>query len=372
MNSVAIVALFLSFLAQFTPPANSILITYCGLAFPFLLFVNLGFVFFWIFIRYKFAFFSLIILLLNINQIDKYYQYRGTDKPNVCYNCIKMMSYNVKLFGLYNSNNLQEQLQERDKIFQFLRKEQPDIVCFQEYFVEKSNSPYFETTDSILSILNIKKRFSRDKTGFYRVHLPVHNNEYFFGVAIFSKYRIVNSGFISLSDSSTTNSAMFADIRYKKDTIRIYNMHLESFHINPKDLDISSVLKPNTLNDPQLYIKTKKMSELMSKAYVQRGEQAKIIRAHIDSCHYPVIICGDFNDTPNSYTVHKIGKGFKDSFRASGVDRGITYSDELLPKSRIDYIFHHKRYTSFGHTVHTDITVSDHYPISTFIAVKKR
>jgi len=373
LNSVAAGGLLLSFLAQFTPPSTSIVITYCGLAFPYLLFVNLGFVVFWIFIRYKFAFFSLIIILLNVNNIDKYYQMRGIEKPDPCNNCIKFMTYNVKLFGLYNSNDTQTQLKERDKIFQFLKEEQPDIVCFQEYFVEKSNKLNFETTDSILSILNMKKRYSRDNIESYRTFFPVHNNEYFFGIAIFSRYRIINSGSITLSDSATTNSAMFVDIRYKNnDTIRIYTMHLESYHLNSKELNVLEMLGPNMLNNTDLNVKAKKLSGLMAKAYKQRGEQAKIIRAHIDSCRYPVIICGDFNDPPSSYTAHKIGKGFKDSFRVSGTNRGITYHEDMLPHYRIDYIFHDKRYTSYGHAVHTDITVSDHYPVSSFISVKRR
>jgi endonuclease/exonuclease/phosphatase family metal-dependent hydrolase len=371
LNSVAAVALFFSFLAHFIPPATSMIVTYCGLAFPYLLFVNLGFIIFWIFIRYQFALLSLIIVLLNVNNIDKYYQMRGLDKPNPCDNCIKMMSYNVKLFGLYNSNDMAEQLQGRNKIFQFLREEQPDIVCFQEYFVEKSNHLNFETTDSILSILNIKKRYQHENAGFYRTYFPVHTEEYFFGVAIFSKYRIIHSGFIPFPDT-TTNSAMFADIRYKKDTIRIYSMHLASYHINPKELDISKMLGSDMLNSPKFNKKAKKLSRLMHKAYIQRGEQAKIIRAHIDSCRYPVIICGDFNDPPNSYTAHKIGKGFKDSFRTSGNGKGVTYHEALFPHYRIDYIFYDKHYNSYGHTVHTNLTVSDHYPVSTYISVKRR
>ena len=372
LNSVVATALLLSFLAKFIPPTTSIVVTLCGLAFPYLLFVNFGFVILWLFIRYKFSFISLIIILLNVNNIDRYYQMRGTDKPNPCDNCIKVMSYNVKLFGLYNSNNAQAQIKERNKIFRFIREEQPDIVCFQEYFVEKSNKLDFETTDSIFSILNIKKRSPRANAGFYRTHFPIHNNEYFFGVAIFSKYRIINSGFIPLSDSITTNSAMFADIRYKNDTIRIYNMHLESYRINPKELDILEMLNPNILNTPQFNKKARKLSNLMYRAYKQRGEQAKIIRSHIDSCRHSIIICGDFNDPPNSYTAHKIGKGFNDSFRESGAGRGITYHDDLFPHYRIDYILHDKRYNSYGHTVHNNITVSDHYPVSVFISVKRR
>ena len=110
----------------------------------------------------------------------------------------------------------------------------------------------------------------------------------------------------------------------------------------------------------------------MTKAYKQREEQAKIIHANIDSCRYPVIICGDFNDAPNSYATYKIGKGFKDTFRTSGVGRGITFHEEILPNYRIDCILHDKQYNSYGHTVHTELTVSDHYPVSAFILLKKR
>ncbi len=371
-NSAAAIALLFAFLAHFIPPSLSIIFSFCGLIFPYLLFINLGFVIFWIFIRYKFAFISLCITLLNVNNIDRYYQMRAIDKPTPCDNCIRVMSYNAKLFGIYNSNNEHEQLAERDKIFHFLDEEQADIICFQEYFEAKNSHPHFEITDSILSILKIKKRTLRENANFYRTYFPVHRNEHYFGVAVFSKYRIVNSGFVPLPDTITTNSAMFVDVRYKNDTIRVYNLHLESYHIDPNEFLIFDNEGGQRLNDPHLNQKAKKLTQLMSKTYKQRAEQAKVIRTHIDSCRYSVIICGDFNDTPNSYSVYKIGKGFRDSFRTGGQGQGITYYGEQLPNYRIDYIFHDKRYNSYGHTVHTDITVSDHYPISTYISINKR
>ena len=101
LNLVAATALFMSFLSAYVPPTSSMLICYCGLAFPYLLWTNLVFIVVWLPIDYRFSLLSLLMILLNINNIDRTFQLRSTEKPAVCANCVKVMSYNTKLFGLY-------------------------------------------------------------------------------------------------------------------------------------------------------------------------------------------------------------------------------------------------------------------------------
>ncbi|MDR3046794.1 MAG: endonuclease/exonuclease/phosphatase family protein [Bacteroidales bacterium] len=373
LNVVAVLVLLFVYLSQYIPPTFSMLLTYCGLGFHYLVIVNLIFIVIWLFVKYQYALISIVFLLINVNNIDKTYQMRGTDKPEVCYNCIKVLSYNAQLFGVYNSNEPAEQIKSRNQILEMLQKENADIICLQEYFYEKSNKINFSTTDTILSMFNLNKRTNRATSQFYSCYFPInYKKEYFFGQAIFSKYRIINKGFVELPDTNTSNSAIYVDIRFKYDTIRVYSLHLESFRFDKIDYESSHLFLNNELNNPYLNEKAKLLSDRMEVAYKKRAGQAKAVRKHIEECQYPVIICGDFNDTPTSYSVNEVGSGFTDTYRLSGKGRGTTYHGKHFPSYRIDYIFHDKKFHSYGHTVNTSISVSDHYPIYSYISIKKR
>lgn len=373
LNLCAAVALLGAFLAQFISPTVSIFITYCGLAFPYIAIANFVFVIFWIFVKYKYALISLLLLILNVNNIDRSVQFSGMDKPQVCDNCVKVMSYNAQLFGLYNSENKREREKDRDAVIRFIREEQPDIICFQEFFNDKSGTLNFNTTDSVFAAMRLGRKTAKEKRQYHATFFPVSSkNGQQYGLAIFSKYKIFNADHITFPDSNTTNGAMFVDMKYKNDTIRIYSIHLESFRMDKVDQEIGNMIRNSDLNDPELNKKAMLISNKMSLAFKKRAAQAKAIRAHIDQSPYAVIVCGDFNDTPVSYSYKTIAGRLKDTFRTSGKGRGITYNGDAFPAYRIDHIFHSRRFNSYGHTINEELTVSDHYPIYTYISIKKR
>lgn len=366
LNFIAAAMLLMAFLAHFIRPSISSWIAFCGLAFPYILLVNGIFCVVWLFFSYQYSFISLSLILLNVNNIDKHFQLREAAAPINYNRSVKIMSYNVQLFGLYSSEKKQRN-QQKEKIFEFLKTEKPDIVCFQEYFWDKSGKLKFPTTDSILNILSLKD----NKKNYYQYFPTNLRNEYFYGLAIFSRYKIVRAEPIIFTDSSA-NSAIFADIKYKGDTIRIYNLHLASIHMDKTDYSTGKQIFNNKFDDPYLNQKTKNICNKIQTAFVKRQQQSITIRKHIDSCRYPVIICGDFNDSPASYSYYKIGHGFKDSFRESGKNTGYTYNGDAFPNYRIDYIFHDKQYNSYLHTVGADIDVSDHYPIFCTLSLQKK
>ncbi|MDL2308052.1 endonuclease/exonuclease/phosphatase family protein [Bacteroidales bacterium OttesenSCG-928-C03] len=373
LNIVVAVALLFAFLAQFISPNSFLLLTYCGLAFPYLAIANLVFVVFWLFINRKYSLLSLLLLLLNINNIDRSFQFSGMEKPQVCDNCVKVMSYNAQLFGLYNAENKKERNGYRDKIIDFIRNEQPDIVCFQEYFYDHRGDLDFNTTDSVFSAMKLSRKSSKERKSNYATFFPVVSKSgHHYGLAIFSKYKIIQSDHVAFADSTTSNGAMFVDIKYKNDTVRVYSVHLESFRMDEVDQEIGKMILNSDLNDPDLNKKALQISNKMGAAFKKRAHQAEAIRAHIDQCPYPVIVCGDFNDTPVSYSYKTIGGRLKDVFRVSGKGNGVTYNGDAFPTYRIDYIFHSRKYNSYGYETHDQIDVSDHFPISTYISVKKR
>jgi len=360
-NCIAAAGLLLAFFAQYIPPNWFSYSAFCGLGFIYILALNALFVILWLPLKYPYALISISLILLNVGNIDKHFQLKGAEKPPKCVNCIKVMSYNVKLFGLYNTDDKRLRRKNKDKIIQYVHEEQPDIVCFQEYFYDKSGKLNFNTTDTLLSILNLKKN------NFHYEYFTANRDEFYFGLATFSKSKIIGKGTVEMPDSSVI--AIYIDIKQKGDTIRVYNCHLASVHFEFEDYEIGKQLKVNTMNDPKWQKKAKILYRKLELAFDIRKEQANVLRKHIHKSPHFIIICGDLNDSPASFTYNKVASNFKDSFRESGTGMGETYLGETFPKFRIDYILHDKAYKSYGHTVGTNISISDHYPIYTYISL---
>lgn len=367
INTTFALMLLLAFVSAYLPPSVSLIASYCGLAFPYLMVVNAVFVVLWLPLDYRFALISMCVILLNINNIDRNFQLRPTEKPTVCASCVKVMSYNAKLFGLYEQSTKTIRDYNRNQVYSLFARERPEILCVQEYFWDGSGKLDFPTTDTIMSILHLDNK-KRNAFLFF----PVNNKykDYHYGMAIFSRYRILGGDSVFVSDSSS-NSAIYVDVKYKADTLRIYNVHLASMHMDADDYAIGREFAIRGIDDPNLDKKARILSKKVGKAFLERQNQAEVLRAHIDSCRYPVIICGDFNDSPVSYAYHKVGHGFKDAFRASGGGQGQTYCGDAFPSYRIDYILHDERYKSYGYTTYDSLKVSDHYPIWTNISLLK-
>lgn len=359
---LASIGLFFSLLAKILPPSFSSIIAYSGLFFPYLLLTCFALTIIWLVVDFRWALLPVFVILLNVNNIDRHFQFRGIDKPEVCVNCLKVMSYNAKAFNIYEEN--QKSLNRQ--VVHFLQNEQPDILCIQEYSYDNTGKSGFNSTEAILNALNVK---DNEKT--HRVMLPYKNKlGYQFGMAVFSKYRIVDGGFVEMADSSS-NKSMYVDIRFNGDTLRIYNIHLASMHLDSTDYQTGKALWA-TSHDSSFNNKAQKLSNKISAAYVARQHQAKAVRAHIAECPYPVILCGDFNDSPASFSYNKIMHGLKDSFRSSGKGTGTTYIGGNFPAYRIDYIAHDKQFNDFQYTVCRDLAVSDHYPIYTYISIVRK
>ncbi len=359
---ISSIALLFSLLAKWVPPSFSSTIAYCGLFFPYLLILNFIITIVWLFVDPIWTLMPVVIILFNVNNIDRHFQFRGIDKPDVCANCLKVMSYNAKAFNIYHD----DQKSLNRQVINFLHNEKPDILCIQEYSYDKSGKTGFNSTEAIIQALNVK---DNEKT--HKILLPYKNKlGYEFGMAIFSKYKIVDGGFVETSDSSS-NKSMYVDIRFNGDTLRVYNIHLASMHLDSTDYETGKAIWAGSY-DSTFNNKAQKLSQKISMAYVLRQRQAKTINAHISECHYPVILCGDFNDSPASYSYNKIMHGLKDSYRSSGKGTGTTYIGGNFPAYRIDYIAHDKQFNDFEYTVCHDLTVSDHYPVYTYISIVKK
>jgi endonuclease/exonuclease/phosphatase family metal-dependent hydrolase len=135
---------------------------------------------------------------------------------------------------------------------------------------------------------------------------------------------------------------------------------LQSYRL--REAEINTIDSIDFNNQPKTKEKLIELSLKFKTALIKRAEQAATLRAHIDECPYPVIVCGDFNDTPVSFTYRTVKGDLEDSFTQSGKGTANTYNGKL-PSFRIDYIFYSPVFTSYNFEV-SNLNHSDHFPIS--------
>lgn len=179
-----------------------------------------------------------------------------------------------------------------------------------------------------------------------------------YGMAIFSKFPIINEG--KIFDNNRANGAIFADIIYQSDTIRVYNVHLESMQINSEVLENLDGVKEN-------YRQT--LGKL-HRGSLARSKQLKLLEDHLSNSPHPVIIMGDFNELPYSNTYFRLSKNYINAFEEAGNGFGFTYN-RILFFLRIDHIFSSPTVKPLQFKTHREVDYSDHYPISATFEVSE-
>jgi endonuclease/exonuclease/phosphatase family metal-dependent hydrolase len=355
INIVAAIFLVLSYLSAWVHPKYFWPISLNGVLYPFFLLLNVFFVVLWVVTKKRQLFLSLIIILIGIPFMTRYFQIHLPFKkhPDVSMQpqAIKFLSFNVRLFNLYRWVNKAD---AESDIVRFIQKESPDIICLQEFYTRekgKFSEKYFLQQFPFAKYKYIKYTYR---------NRGVSN----FGIATFSKYPIVGAG--ELSFSKTYNQCIYVDIKHRDDTIRVYNTHLQSYRFMKQNFDFIDTLKlkynpgqVNGMRDIIYRIKT---------AYIKRANQADKVADHISHSAHPVIVCGDFNDSPISYSYQKISKGLDDAFVEAGSGIGSTYFSKF-PSFRIDYILHQRSFEAFNYRS-PKLELSDHNPVICYILKK--
>ena len=348
-NHIAAIGLLISYLSPLVSPENFWFLAFFGLAYPILVMVNLLFVIYWGAQFKKRLFYSLIIILCGWPHIREYAQISSGNAPK-SKKTIKIMSYNVRLFDLYDWSHTKG---TRNKMLELINDERPDIMCLQE-FSTKDSSIQSNNLDTLL-------QFQKAKNTHIEYTSTLHKkNKY--GVAIFCTYPIIANGKI-VFDSKSNNICIYSDLIINEDTVRVYNVHFQSIHFGNDDYKFVDDIMNN--KETEELEKSKNILKRIKLAFIKRSSQTELVAEHIAKSPYPVIVCGDFNDPPASYTYHTISKNLKDAFIESGNGFGRSYVGKF-PSFRIDYILHSSHYKSYYfRTIREEL--SDHYPVCCYL-----
>ena len=329
-NIVLTLVTFIAYVLPFLAPKSFPLLSVLTLFMPLFFVLNAMFFIYWAFQFKKQLIVSGLVLLLGITFINKFYKF-STPPFSVEEKDFTVMSYNVRLLNVFKWIDRDDVPAD---ILGFINDKNPDILCIQEYAASA------------------------------KIDLKVYPHRYIFttgnqiktGQAIFSKFPIIDQGNIVFPNSN--NNVVFADIKKGKDIIRVYNMHLQSIKISP---DVNEIDENIDVINQQ---KSQKLFRRISKAFKQQQQQAEIFREHKNECKYPIIICGDMNNSAFSYVYRSIKGKMKDAFEEAGTGFGATYKFRYYP-ARIDYIFTDDIMTVKSFESFPDFVNSDHFPIMT-------
>lgn len=318
INILVALSLMISYLLPYLSPLTAPKISMFSLLFPAVFVLNILFFIYWLIKGKKQLFLSLIFGVIGFSYFTSLYKVKG--KEILQNGDLKIMSFNVKMLNHYGWSK-DDSLAL--KAIDFIHQKKPDVVLLQEFYDNKSLAfqyPY----------RFIKMKSKTDK----------------FGLAIFSKFPMVNSGSLDFKESA--NNSIFCDIRYKNDTIRFYNIHLESLKVNP--------VKENFGEET-----SEKLISRMASTFKKQAEQVAVFLKHEEQWTGKKIVVGDFNNTAFSWAYHQI-KGDKiDAFEEAGKGFGKTF-DYIFPL-RIDFILTDDSFEVNHYKTHP-VKLSDHYPIS--------
>lgn len=274
------------------------------------------------------ALFSIFILLLCTFSFGAFYKFPEEEGSKNSEASLSVMSYNVRLFNKYKWI---DRPKVGENIVGFIKENSPAILSIQEH--NRDWNHYFDSYS-------------------FKAETP-HNTERSVQV-IFSKFPIINKG--SLNPEGTSNNTIFADILFRGDTIRVYNVHLQSFAVVPE---------VNSLQQE----KSGRLLKRIGRGIQKQKEQAQLLVEHLKNTSYPVVITGDFNNTQFS-SIYKVLKAdFQDTFYESGSGFGRSYTLFNVPM-RIDYILVDDTFEVLEHQNY-DVKFSDHYPIKAKLRFKE-
>lgn len=346
LNVLILLALITSYAGGQISPEKFWPLAFAAMGYPIILILVALFVLYWALKKHWFVYINLALILFKWDYL------MGAVQPPIQpqetgSNSFRLMSYNVRLFDRFNWN---KENNTRTEIISLISENQPDILCIQEYYGGKSNEKEL--------FLELKKSGTN-----YRIHSKNYfaqkKNKRNYGVATITSFPILNEGTIVLENSRDA-LAIFTDLLIENDTVRVYNIHLQSILLGREGYRVLNELIDN--QEIEKVEDGKLMFSRLKSGFLKRAVQAEKIAAHIAACNYSIILAGDFNDVPTSFAVQQLKCNLKDAFSEAGNGLGATYVP--VPFFRIDNILVDRNFEVISYKTHNEKALSDHYAIS--------
>jgi endonuclease/exonuclease/phosphatase family metal-dependent hydrolase len=335
-NLAVILMTFLAYVAPHVNPNYTWILSFFGLFYPVLILANIFFIFYWIFRKWTRIWPSVLCLLFGYNQFFGFISFnapRGENEKDQ----ITIVNYNISNALYAYDRDKEEKSLKRDAMIEFIKDfEDATIFCFQE------------VGDYGMEVL--KKSFQKG----YQIH-SVNK-----GAVIVSKYNIVKKGEIDFG--TKTNSCVWADIATPYDTVKVYSYHLQSNNISRT---AEKLANQTEIDQKKAWFDIRGMLSKYKNRHIKRAKQVTLISDHVAKSKHKVLIGGDLNDPPQSYSYHVMSTLGKDAFRTVASGIGTTYNG-VIPLLRIDYMFVDPRLDIHRCKIVKEY-FSDHFPMVTTV-----
>ena len=346
INAVSAVLLLVSAYSPYVSPQLFPVVSCLGLFFPFLLIANLLFLFFWLVVCRRYALLPLMVMMGCGGMIRTYFPVNGWGE-DVPEDAIKVLSYNTRAFALKASHTREKS----NEVLKYLQDSDADIICLQEYIwggkLKKKDIDYALRDYSYKHYLSIGKGMN--------------------GLGCYSRYPILSANPIPYE--SNRNGSVAYRIKAGNDTLLVINNHLESNKILMSDVETYQDMV-DAPDSQKLFAGTRKLMKKLAEATRIRAYQADaVVKTVKGAKEKHILVCGDFNDTPVSYTHRVLHEVLQDAFVESGNGLGISYYHNRL-YFRIDHLLASKNLKVYRCTVDDTVKASDHYPVWCYISLK--
>jgi endonuclease/exonuclease/phosphatase family metal-dependent hydrolase len=347
--------------AKYFPPDHWWFVGFFTLASFYLFIILLIFFFIWLFARSRSSIFFIIIVIATLKPINNIIPFRFSSSFSIAKqpNSLRVMSWNVESFRILDYKTHPE---EKQQMINLINQYKPDIACFQEMScADSSKTAFYQLRDFVDSLHFPYYYYSYDIGDDYYPRTHTH-----YGKIIFSRVPLINKTTVKHYPNDYNFTFQYSDVVINNDTLRIFNCHLQTMKLTDDNLNYIDSFSLHQYN------KIKESEGILTKlkhSFPKRQEQSTYVKSELNKSPYPVILCGDFNDVPNSYAYETVGSGLQNAFEKKGVGFGRTFSD-ILPTLRIDNIIVDKKLTVLQF-IRIKKKLSDHYPIITDISLPR-
>ena len=329
-------------------PEHGAWVSTLGLAFPNIMAANMLFLLIFITFCWRRAWLPVAAFVLAYQPISLYVPLNGSGQQADGGETLTVMSYNVQGFGGPGPEHDNDNV-ALNQIVSYVRQQQPDLLCVQEVQDDKRNAKM--RLDSLFA--------HSDTITLVRTKLSYN------ALGLFTRYPILRRERIHY-DSRTNGSVAWTLLR-GRDTLFVVNNHLESTHLCKSLRNTYKNMLHGDEPADTVRLQSRHIAGVLAGSAATRAMQARTVADYTDSVRrrhpdWLVIVCGDFNDQPISYTHRVMARNLTDCFQTAGNGVGWSMLAKAFPV-RIDNILCSDRLTPFSCRVDRSFTASDHHPI---------